>query len=598
MRAKIQPVVLRLASLFFAALLLAALSSGLAAQPRAVPLGSISLEGHYHWPREKVLQEFGLAPGAFFSAADLPEHGKKLLQGLAAAGFWYARLDSMVYTIAADSSRADLRLYLEQGREVRTGGITLSGLDSLRAQALLGRFNTRPGRMLDAPELTADLDDALLQMDKEGLPFARFELERLQLDSLTRERNGLTLAYRATPGPRLILREIQITGNHLTKPGVILREIRIRPGEPYSQPMVARIVSRLMKLGYFKRVEEPVLFFTAGQEGGLLLRVEEGQSSRFDGVVGYTPGSGEVKGYFTGLVDISLGNLLGTGRTLYAHWQKKDRQTQDISLRYREPWLAGWPLHLGAGFTQLIQDTTYVQRDLALEMAVPLLENFTLQAQAGRSQIVPDSLGSYRFGLLRSSTLNGSLGIEYDSRDDRLNPRQGIYYTTSYQSGRKRNLGPEALLTAAVRRQTITKRIVLDLEVYAPLFKRQILAVALHGRQIKSGEPIVPVPDQYRLGGAKTLRGYREDQFRGSSVAWSSLEYRYWLGRRSRTFFFADYGYYSEPTAAGRLQAYKLGYGFGFRLETGLGIMSLDYGLGQGDDLMAGKIHVGLINEF
>ncbi|HOT95983.1 MAG TPA: BamA/TamA family outer membrane protein [bacterium] len=580
------------------ALLLAVIFSGLAAQPRRVPLGSITLEGRYRWPREKVLQEFGLAPGAPFSAAELPEHGKKLLQSLAAAGYWYARLDSMVYTINADSSQAQLCIYLDQGREIRTEGITLSGMDSVRARALLGRFNTHPGRMLDAGQIEADLDDALLQLDKEGLPFARFELESLQLDSLTTERDGLALEYRATPGPRLILRDIQISGNHLTRPGVILKEIRIRPGEPYSQQKVARIVSRLMKLGYFKKVEEPVLFYTAGEEGGLLLRVEEGQSSRFDGVLGYTPGSVAGKGYFTGLVDISLGNLLGTGRTLYAHWQKKDRQTQDISLRYREPWVAGWPVHLGTGFTQLIQDTTYVQRDLVLEIVVPLLENFAVQAQASRSEIVPDSLGSYLFGLLRSSTLNGSLGIEYDSRDDRLNPRQGVYYATSYQSGRKRNLGPEELLTAAVRRQTITKRIALDLEVYTPLFKRQILAVALHGRQIKSGEPYIPIPDQYRLGGAKTLRGYREDQFRGSSVAWSSLEYRYWMGRRSRTFLFADYGYYSAPSRGEHHQAFKLGYGLGFRLETGLGIMSLDYGLGRGDDPMAGKIHVGLINEF
>ncbi|HNW59787.1 MAG TPA: BamA/TamA family outer membrane protein [bacterium] len=579
-------------------LLLAALLSGAAAQPRMVPVTSIAIEGHYSWPREKILQEFGLTPGAAFSAAELPEHGKKLLQSLVRAGYWYARLDSMLYTLAPDSSRADLRLFLDEGREVRTGGITLSGVDSLQAQALLGRFNTRPGRSLDAGVLEEDLDDALLQLDKEGHPFARFDLEQVRLDSLQAGRDGLALDFRTTPGPRLILRDIQISGAQLTKPYVILREIRIRPGERYSQEKVARIVNRLTKLGYFKKVEEPLLFYTAGEEGGLLLRVEEGQSSRFDGVVGYTPGSNGSKGYFTGLVDISLGNLLGTGRTLYAHWQKKDQQSQDISLRYREPWLAGWPLHLGAGFTQLIQDTTYVQRDLGLDITMPLLENLAVQAQASRSEIVPDSLGSYRFGLLRSTTLNGSLGIEYDSRDDRLNPRQGVYYATSYQSGRKRNLGPEDLLSAQVKRRTITKRITLDFEFYTPLFKRQILAVALHGRQIKSGEAAIPLPDQYRLGGAKTLRGYREDQFRGSAVAWSSLEYRYWMGRRSRTFLFADYGYFSGPSESGRRQDFKFGYGLGFRLETGLGIMSLDYGLAQGDDPMAGKIHVGLINEF
>jgi outer membrane protein insertion porin family len=576
---------------------LAALS-GATAQPRTIPVTGIAIYGARTLAEEKIREEFGLQRGDPFAAADLQQHSRRLLERLAAAGYWYARLDSIVYRIAADSSGAVLTLYLDEGRELRSGGVELAGLDSTGQRKLLQRFATRPGRSLNGSELEEDLDDALLQMDKEGHPFAKFELQEIHLDSLDSGRDGLQLRYSAAPGPRLILREIQIAGNTLTRSGVILREIRIKAGERYSQQKVARIVGRLMRLGYFKKVEEPVLFYTAGEEGGLLLRVEEGQSSRFDGVVGYSPGSGEEKGYFTGLVDISLGNLLGTGRALYAHWQKKDRRTQDISLRYREPWLAGWPLHVGAGFTQLIQDTTYVQRDLSLEVEIPLLDQLSIQAQAGRTEILPDSIGSYRLGLLRSRALNATIGIEYDSRDDLLNPRQGVYYATSYQSGKKENLGPQPLLVDGVKRKTATRRITLDLEFYTPLFQRQILAVGLHGRQFVSGEPIVPVTDQFRLGGARNLRGFSEDQFRGSSVAWMNCEYRYWLGRRSRTFIFADYGYYSAQNTSEKLQEFKLGYGLGFRLETGLGIMSLDYGLGHGDDLLGGKIHVGLINEF
>lgn len=568
------------------------------AQPRTPVVRSLTIHGDTGVEEREIRRVFGLEAGARFAADELQRHGRELLHYLAGAGYLYARIDSMRYQIAADSSNAAVALYLAAGRPVRMGQVKVSGLDSAQTQQLKERFNTRPGGPLDAERLDADIEDALLQMDKQGYPFARFELGDVRLDSLDTSRDALDMQWRTARGPRLILREIQISGNQLTKPGVILREIRIKPGEPYSQEKVERIPARLMKLGYFKRVDEPLLFYSTGDQGGLLLTVEEGQSSRFDGVLGYTPGSSGSQGYFTGLVDISLGNLLGTGRQLRAHWQKKDRQTQDISLYYREPWLAGLPLHVGGGFAQLIQDTTYVQRNLSLDIALPLLENLTILAQVNRSQVIPDSLGSYRFGLLRSSELNGVVGLEYDSRDDRINPRQGLFYATTYQSGRKKNLGPEALLTAGVKRTADTKRITLDLEFYTQPFKRQILAWMLHGRQIRSSEAIIPVTDQFRLGGAQTLRGYREDQFRGSAVAWTSLEYRYWMGRRSRTFLFADYGYFSAATMAGRIENFKLGYGIGFRLETGLGVMGLDYGLGRGDDLFAGKVHVGLINEF
>jgi outer membrane protein insertion porin family len=568
------------------------------AQARKIPITGIAITGNDQIPTEEIRAWFGLQEGNAFDFTSLPRHGESLLKKYAEAGYIFARIDSLVYTIAADSSQAHLALYLHEGVVVRNGIVAVTGIDSSRFESLRSRFVSRPGKTLDPEVVRLDLEDALLQLDRSGLPFARFELASISLDSLSPKQKGLGLHWRATPGPNLIIHEIQVAGNLLTREKVILREIRIKPGQPYSYQKVARIPARLMRLGFFKSVEEPVIFYTAGSDGGLLIRVEEGQSSRFDGVLGYTPGSGDEKGYFTGLIDIALGNLLGTGRALQAHWQKRDRKTQDISLGYREPWLAGLPLHVGAGFAQLIQDTTYVQRDLNLDIALPLLDNLSIIVQINRQDITPDSLGSHLLGILQSKTLNAAIGIEYDSRDDLINPRQGVYYATALQSGQKNNLGPEDLLGPEVRRNVDNKRVSLDLEFYTQLFKRQILAWALHGRQIRSNEDYVPITDQYRLGGARTLRGYREDQFRGSAVAWTSLEYRYWLGRRSRAFIFADYGYINAESSSGTSQITKLGYGFGFRLETGLGVMGVDYGLGQGDGAMAGKLHVVFINEF
>lgn len=565
---------------------------------RTIPVAEVSISGPAQVSAEEVRTWFGLEKGMAFDLAGLSRRCGVLLKKYSEEGYIQARMDSLTYTIAPDSSRADVHVYLHEGPLVRTGALQISGIDSSQIEAMQGRFASRPGKILDAAVAEQDLQDALLQLDKSGYPFARFDLTAITIDSMETSRSGLGLHYRGALGPHLIIKEIQIAGNQLTRPRVILRETRIKPGDPYSMQKVSRIQARLMRLGYFKSVAEPVIFYTAGSEGGLLITVEEGQTSRFDGVLGYTPGTGDEKGYFTGLIDINLGNLLGTGRSMMAHWQKRDRKTQDISLQYREPWVAGLPLHLGLGFAQLIQDTTYVQRDLSLDLAVPLLENLAITAQINRREISPDSLGSHLLGILKSSTLNAAMGIEYDSRDDLINPRQGVYYATSYQSGRKTNLGPEELLTSAVRRTVDNKKMTLDLEFYTQMFKRQILAWALHGRQIRSNEAFIPISDQFRLGGARTLRGYREDQFRGSAVAWTSLEYRYWMGRRSRAFVFADYGYIYSESASGVAETTKLGYGFGFRLETGLGVMGVDYGLAKGDGAMAGKIHVGLINEF
>ncbi len=567
--------------------------------PKIVPIKNIEIFGAEKFSDKEVRSWLKLKENAPFSQASLYAGIKGLLQQYADRGFPYARVDSVLYRIAADSSGAYIKVYLRENKKVQVGRVDIIGVDSVQVRELKSRFELHPGDKWDTIKFEADLDDALTQLENRGYPFGRFELKAITLDSINESTDGLGLKWRLAPGPQLVLNEVQIVGNKVTKKSVILREIRFKPGEIYNRRKVDRITQRLMRTGFFSRVDEPEVFVAHGNEGGLLLRVEEGKASRFDGVVGYTPGVGEEKGYFTGLIDISLGNLFGTGRSLLARWQKRDQKTQDLKFYYREPWVAGWPLSVGAGFDQLIQDTTYVQRDWVLDLSLPLLENLNLIAGFTRMDISPDSVGSFILGIPQSRTLSASIGIDYDTRDDLLNPRRGVYYQTTAEVGKKRNLGPAELIHQYDLKERINnRRLSLDMEFYAPLFKRQVLALSLHGRQLVSSEKLVPISDTYRLGGARTLRGYREDQFRGTSVAWTNLEFRYILGRRSRVFLFLDNGYYQYETLSGKNEALVTGYGFGFRLETGLGIMGIDYGLGKGDGLFNGKVHVGLINEF
>ena len=470
----------------------------------------IDFIGLQRMSKEKAAEAFGLTPGSALRPEELSKNARALLNKLAEAGHYFSRIDSIYYSVSADSCQALVRVYVFEGAAVVQGALRLQGLDSLQQSQLESRLQSRPGRPLDPGRMQQDLDDALNQLELRGHPFCRFDLHALTLDSLDENRQALAVNWKAALGPRLRLNEIQIAGNRVTKKNVILRELRLRPGDIYDPRKISRIRGRLTKLRYFQQVEEPQVFWTQGDEGGLLLRVVEGTASRFDGLLGYVPDSGAQKGYFTGLLDIALGNLLGTGRTLEAHWQKRDQKTQDIKLAYWEPWIVGWPVSAGVSFSQLIQDTIYVQREFGSQFSAPLLENLAVIGQLASVSISPDSIGSYVQGLLRSRTLTASIGVEYDSRDDRINPRHGVYYSTSVQAGRKKNLGPSEVIARQKAKDLINnKRFFLDLEWYLPTLKRQLIAWSLHGRQIKSSEGTLPLPDQFRLGGAKTLRGYR-----------------------------------------------------------------------------------------
>lgn len=566
---------------------------------KSVPIKNIQFYGVHQVSKTTVRKWFGLKKNTPFNADELHQHAISLLQAYAGNGRPFTQIDSLHYYIPPDSSAANIFVYLAEGEKIKAGDMLFNGLDEAELKKLQEQLTTRRNRPINVSKIERDIDDAITGFEKQGRPFAKIDLTGIAYDSL--QKNNLNIKWKASPGPKLIIKEIQIAGNELTKKKVILRELGIKEGDVYDYAKTTQIPDRLMKLGFFRRVDPAQVFLANDDEGGLLITVEEGNTSKFDGVVGYTPGVANEKGYFTGLVDISIGNLFGTGRSLQAHWQKKDKASQDMLFHYREPWVGGLPLHVGGGFQQLIQDTTYIQRDFGMDIMLPLVENFSVVADVKKMSILPDSLGSYQLGIPKSETVSASIGIQYDSRDDLLNPGRGIYYFTSVQTGAKHNIGPDALIKAHNLEQKVNnKRIAIDVELYLPTLRRQLLSLALHGRQIKSSEAFIPITDQYRLGGAKSLRGYREDQFRGSSIVWTNMEYRYLLGPRSRAFVFLDAGYYNAVNPTGPSEAYKIGYGFGFRLETGLGIMGIDYGLAYGEKqgIVGGLLHVGLVNEF
>ena len=76
----------------------------------------------------------------------------------------------------------------------------------------------------------------------------------------------------------------------------------------------------------------------------------------------------------------------------------------------------------------------------------------------------------------------------------------------------------------------------------------------------------------------------------------SAFEYRLAPAPGFSYYPFCDIGYLRDrDRGPDRLRA---GYGAGFRLQTRIGRFQLDYGLGQGDRPLNGKIHLILHSDF
>ncbi len=484
--------------------------------------------------------------------------------------------------------------------------IRYEGASAVSVSALRQLAELSEGAVLEQPAVERDVEAMLAHYSGLGFPFTSIRIE-IRLDDSV-DALGAGIVYHLAEGPRVVLREMTVQGNSASNSDVLIREARLRPGELFSQSKADRLRRRLERLQLFSSVGEIQLYLlndstaadTLVRSGGLLCTIEEGNTTMFDGVLGYVPGATATEGgYLTGLAALTMKNIFGTGRKVAARWQRETSSTQELEFSYTEPWFLAIPLDLSVGYYQRKQDSLYVKSVMSARGDYNLTDELTLAGTVNAESIYP-SAGLAQFTVYESSSLFLGGEVRYDTRDNVRAPSSGVQYSTSYQSGTKKITGPPAFMATVDVKEYVTSRIAVDVDLYTMPWPRHVIALGVHGKQVTSSE--LELSDMYQFGGSTTVRGYRENQFFGSRVAWASIEYRFLTGRFSHVFAFADGGYFSRPDEAanGIAAQEKLlsGVGIGARLETALGILGVSYAIGRGDSFSNGKIHFGIVNEF
>jgi len=561
-------------------------------------LQSIRITGNSAVSDREILDWLSVKAGLPFSETALRNDLRAVADNLRRLGYLGAEAMVTETEFSADSSFVSVTLEVKEGRRSVVGSISCSGQQQLTEAAILDQFEVRPGDPLDAGLLEQDIEALLTRYEKLGFPLARCEVQTLESRG-GEQADSLLLLLKIDEGQRVKIEEIRVAGNRETKASVVVRETRLNPGEMYNPEKVNAIRTRLNRLNIFASVAEPQLYMR-DTTGGLLITVQEGNTNTFDGVVGYVPGEAPSQsGYFTGLVSVGMRNLFGSGRKLNVRWQREDRYSQELGFRYIEPWIFGAPVNVGGGFLQRQQDSSYVQRTIDGAADLMLSEELSVGLLVRSEDVIPSIDSSHVSSSRQSSTLALGANILYDTRNDLYSPTSGARYRIEYSYGNK-TLAQEASHTIQNSGKSPVQKLLVDLDFFIPVFARQVVAFGLHGYEVRGND--IQESDMFRFGGARTLRGYRENQFLGSRVAWTNAEYRFLLGRRSFLFGFLDSGYYFRPAdpeqGTPAADGFKYGYGLGLRTDTPLGNISVSFALGQGDSFSMGKIHIGLINDF
>lgn len=568
----------------------------------AQTIEKINISGNREFGRSDYLQWSDVRPGSRIYTSISDSVRKRINIRLIERGYFHSDIKVSLNKTEQDTQKIDLDIFISEGKPTYINKIYLLGVNKQDSVRIIRLFNFQAGEVFNNLALEGNFSQILDYFEENGQPFARVIVSSVDFMTDSSDGNFLADIYlKVDPGKTSKIDRIEIKGNSRTKDYVILREARLNSGIDYSQSKIEEIPKKLNRLRFFEPVEVPSFYFNSRNEGILSIEVKEKETNNFDGIIGYLPSerTGE-KGYLTGLVNVSLRNLLGTGRAAAVRWQQIDRFSQELELKYLEPWVLSYPLNINLGLSQQKQDSSYVKRKLEGAMEFLASENLSASFILSSESVIPTENENSIFTVYNSTVTSTGVNLKLDTRDDIYAPSEGIYMLNSYAFSRKRINGPAKYISSAMDLRSSLQRFSLDISFFKEVLKRQVVAVGLHARELKGDK--YEISDLYRLGGTNTLRGYRENQFLGNRLLWSNLEFRQPFSRRSYGFLFFDSGYYLRDEDAEnnipRSSGFKTGYGMGLNLETGFGVLSVSYALAKGDSFSQGKIHFGIINEF
>jgi len=422
--------------------------------------------------------------------------------------------------------------------------------------------------------------------------------------------------------------EIKITGNHKTKTKVILREMRTKTGDYYNENTLNKDVLRLYNMDIFDDVVPQERTVGPGQIS-ITISVVEKRTGTFNVGVGYSERESLI-----GFAELSDTNFRGMGEQLSLRWNQSVLISKpDVELSFTEPWLDS---HQTALNVQLYNRIVYRFAN-TISNALPVTVTGTTASQyyeqrLGSTITVSRPFANVFRGALslraenvRSNSLdlsprnaiivqNGPIesvsgSLIHNTRDLDLDPVSGGFHVASMEIGHA-NLRPAVPFVFGgvfgninFIKNTLEARQYYSLQGPRPRNKpdedKRSVALRLMLGGI-GGQ--VPFSEQYFLGGAESLRGYRDDRFWGKYMILGSIEYRHPLARKLKGVLFLDVGdAWGGPYQYVQISGFQqgpfhphIGIGPGIRVTTPLGPVRLDFGFGD----EGSRIHFSVGNVF
>jgi|GEM_PF-4844404 len=492
---------------------------------------SIDIEGVFSMSKEEARERFKklgsrLVQRDYFHEAGVTRAAELFAEELRSQGYLSAKLEYVKLDFNPEHTRVKPTILFSEGVQTRVQTVEVTGLKTFTPEEAREVLSLREGEPFNIFSFEKGLQKLKEKYQEVGKLSAQIVNEASEsIVKYNKDNSQVFLRVEVDEGPTFRVGEIIVRGNQLTHSRVVLRELPFISGDVLTHPFLNEAEDNLRKLNLFSSViVRPIDHPQADDIKDILILVEETEPGSFDVVPGLRNDLGARLGF-----ELGYSNLGGWNRGVNASaifnrrlqdyysrgdsgWQKPEYR---ISLGFREPYLADWPVVFTTNLTFLQRQYSRFDanvRRITLGLKRELSRYFTGFLEYSYEQVdIRNARPPYTRSDERTDYI-GSItpGFVVDSRADNVgnpdpfNPSKGFYSVNRFEVA-------SAVFGSA--RDVDYYRTTSHNSTYLRIFDSIVLAFAMNmgwERSNLSGNP-VPLLKLFRLGGLGSIRGYNED---------------------------------------------------------------------------------------
>ncbi|MFT5673768.1 MAG: hypothetical protein ACI9JT_002422 [Polaribacter sp.] len=452
-------------------------------------------------------------------------------------GYFLSSIDSSIF------KNKTYKVYFNLNKKVDSVALKYTNLPNF----IIERYPFKKNHLeIPVNQLEIVLNKIIDSYERKGNAFSKIKLENFKIKGKT-----LFTEIRFTTSKKRKIDKLIFKGYDDFPKSFIKNYLNISSNTIFNKKKLAEISKLSKTLGFASEIKLPETLFTKDSTF-IYVYLKKKKGSSFDGLINFaSQENGKLQ--FNGYLNLKLKNILNRGESFNLLWNSFGSERQEFSLAAKTPYIFNSKVSPEFAFSIYKQDSTFLNTKLNTALKYQIRNNsnlFVSFSSENSENLTNASLDNI------STFQNYFLGFGYEYKV----PKNDVFGNNTFYLNVNPSFGRRKTDTNSFQqiKITTTASYLLDFNTRHHIYFSNKTGL-LNSENYLNNE-------LFRIGGNKTIRGFKEQSLFVKNYILQNIEYRYNTSKNSYAYTITDLALISSEKEHKKL--YSLGLGYLFNTNT------------------------------